>query len=270
MHRPMYRLGIEEIAYATGVLGGNEAAALYLRSHLEDRPPLELNGRLLAASHALVARGLLDFDMESGAKRLEPEFAVLIETLARARCSLRVSRRSRTAQAIMGMTFGDGAVVDHRIERAVVGTLELLPAQEAAVERIRTFLGLNATGSPDTQPNHPAATFPAELLSGLERTDPVPSGKRVETLMAAAGLSPAMARDFAEDVAGWTLRGSLLQLAPVASQAALQIETKRGALVLCGSSRQWLVELAAPEANLARLYPYHPETLSALVGRLTA
>jgi hypothetical protein len=263
MNAHTYWLSIEEVAYALGLLGGPETAATYLQNLLGERPADEINGRLLAASHALVARGLLTFDMETTAKELDADFGRVIEDLARAQCVLSLTQRTAQARTAADLYFHGEKVIEHRIDRAVVAELEPLPGRAHATARILDFFGVES-GADDAH-NAAVATFSAALLSQVKRSD----AHVLAALLQAEGVGPSLATQFANDVAATISRGSILQTRPLVMEGAPRIEVQAGVLLMRSTARSWLVHMAQPNPALAQLYPLSAETLRFAVEELT-
>ena len=262
MNAHTYWLSIEEVAYALGLLGGPETAATYLQNLLGERPADEINGRLLAASHALVARGLLTFDMETTAKELDADFGRVIEDLARAQCVLSLTQRTAQARTAADLYFHGEMVIEQRIDRAVVAELEALPGRAQATARILAFFGVEA----DATDAHSAAlaAFPASLLSQVKRSD----AHGLAALLQAEGVGASIATQFANDVAATISRGNILQTRPLMEGAA-RIEVQSGVLLMRSPARSWLVHLAQPNPALAQLYPLNAKTLRTAIDELT-
>ena len=270
-----FQLGVEELAYAMGVIAGSESAAQYLGGLLGDRPPGELQGRLLAAGHSLVARGLLDFDLESAAKRLHPAFEPLVAALIHTDFSLSLLCRTRAGTRRAALHSGAGVFVEHKVERSVVSRVEAIPGAEAARARVLAFFGLDAAPAGEPPPAA-AATLPATILNELGASARALPLADAQVLLAGVGVPGEVAAAFAEDVAHSTMRGSLLRMAVAqhaggdgaANGSAPEVEVQEGILLLSGAARAWLVELAQPDPAQARLFAYHPAALRRMLERL--
>ncbi len=248
-----FALSIEEVAYAMGVLGGVEVARGYLAALLGERPQQELEGRLLAAGHALVARGYLDFDAASGNKQLTPELAPLVGALIHHDYSLQCMRAAPGQETVLNFHISGDLCVAHWIEKAVVAHLEALGGQADIIERGRLFFGIPA--------NHTLVTgqqrlgkIPADLLQKIGQSLTETTPEQIAAQLSIAGLPADSIRFLAEDLYAPTSRGSVMKV-KVGDKGLI---SDKGFLIFQGPHSTWFFEIT----------PKMPPTLDICMGNL--
>ncbi len=257
-----YELGIEEVAYAMGVLGGTEIATGFLLALLGERPRLETEGRLLAASHALVARGYLDFNPDTGEKWLGDGLEEVIRPIVQNDFSIRCSKAASGHETVLSLYISKGELVMHRLHREVVSRLEQIPDASSAQEQCLKFFGL-PTDTP--APQKPLATFSADLIDRL-RQEAIerPTGE-IASQLVEHGVSADAAAKLSEDIKQQEYRGSVIRIEMQGGQAV----SNRGFLILQASERAWIMNIEPSTPPKMSLYPgcqaVFTELFSALV-----
>lgn len=131
-----FALSIEEVAFAMGYLGGVETAAGFLTAITGKLPTDELTGRITAASHSLLARGLLILDSISARASLDPVLSQTIEPMLKGENSLRMSTTSNDIENTTTFFLDGVTPVRHRLIQEVVSQITLLDAIEAVATEI--------------------------------------------------------------------------------------------------------------------------------------
>lgn len=246
-------LSIEELAYAMGVLGGTEVARGYLTTLLGERPQQELEGRLLAASHALVARGYLDFDAASGDKQLGPDLAPMVNALVQHDYLLQCTRAGSGQETVLNFHITSDLCVAHRIEKAVVAHLEALSDQAEAAARGAAFFDIPANTASAAGPQR-LGIIPADLLQKIGQSLAKTTPEHSAAQLGAADLPVDLARPLAEDLHAPVSRGSVMKV----QVGDAGILSDKGFLIFQGLYGCWFFEIL----------PKTPPMLDVCVGSL--
>ena len=254
-----FRLSIEELAYALGVMGGEEAASVFLLSLLGERPQREMQGRMLAAAHSLAARELLDFDEDAGIRGLSPALAATVAPLLQHSSVIRCSRNAGAQEAVLSLYFGSDGVSAQSLRRSIVVHLERLDFADA-LERAVAFFDLPAVNGRDAALGSVAAT----LLEQARHVCDAVQRESFAAQFAAEGLPDGTAVALAHDLSHSAARGSVLRITvegdrPVASA---------GFLVLHAAARAWLFEPVQSDAEVVRVLPGHAAALRRMLADL--
>ena len=263
MSSKKYILAIEELAYAMGVLGGTDTAVGFLLAILGERPRLETEGRLLAASHALVARGLLDFDAKTGEKWLKDNFKQAVQTMMQNDFSLRCSRMTDERETNLNLYVAGDTLMMHSLHREIVSQLEMIRDWEAARHRCFTFFQF-------PQNHHKAsglvATFPADLVDKLRAEASTRTVNDMAEELMTYGLGQEAAAQFAHDIKQQDYRGSVIKI----EMSEGQMVSNQGFLTLAAGDRYWLMDIEPSTPPQIHLYPGNAETWNRLFTALYA
>lgn len=263
MKHDVVALSIEELAYAMGVLGGTDAATGYLLGVLGQRPRLEVEGRLLAAAHGLVARGYLDFDAATGTSWLTDQLAEMIKPVVRNDYTLRLSRTSHGREEIATMYVSDEGLVLHQLHQGVVSRLLRVPDLAGAQEQCLLFFGLS-NGAVATAQS--LAKIPADLVDALRRNDQAQSVEEAVAELASHGLKSDHAAKLAEDLRNDDNRSSIVRLETQGDEVVSQ----RGMLILKGVQRNWLFNILPAESGALEVFSGSPVVFGKLFAALTS
>lgn len=244
-------LSIEELAYAMGVLGGTDAATGFLLGILGQRPRLEVEGRLLAAAHGLVARGYLSFDAAKGSSWLTHQLAAMIKPIVENEYTLRLSRVRDGREEIATLYVSDEGLIFHQLHQSVVSHLWLISDLASAEEQCLVFFDLpNVTEAS----SDPLAKIPANLIDALRRNDEDRSVEEAAAVLASHGLESDQAAKLAEDLHNEASRGSIVRLETQGDEVVSQ----RGILILKTARRNWLFDISSTDSNTFDVYPGNP------------
>jgi len=261
MSSEKYVMAVEELAYAMGVLGGVDTAIGFLLAILGERPRLETEGRLLAASHALIARDYLDFDAETGEKWLDEGLKNAVMAMMRNDYSLRCSRIANGRELNKNLyVWGDGLIA-HTLHREVVSQLELMAYWETARMHCRTFFPF-----PSEQETETAilATFPADLIDQIRMTVFERSVDEIAAELMRYEISQATAKQFAADIRQQDYRGSVMKIEMSQDQPI----SNHGFLILAAGERYWLMDIEPSSAPQIKLYAGNEATFHQLFSSL--
>lgn len=260
MSEQHWLLGVEELAVALGIVGGEEVAGGLLTAILGPRSHEEMEGRMLAAGHSLLARGLLTIAGEE--KHLDGDFAAALLPLAEQRFSVRCSRAEAQGEELATYFVGPAGVSEHRLRRAVMSELTLLPAAEGAALRSAGFFGLKAARRRAF--GESLATLTTAAL-GQARTQAAAEGQAAAAAsLVAAGVPAAIAQEVAEDMAAPRFHGSVLRV----EQREQGPASDRGFLMLQGAERLWLCDMLPGQPPQLALYRGDGATYTALFAHL--
>lgn len=262
MNEPQFQLSIEELAYAMGVLGGVETAGGFLLGILGEREQSEIDGRLLAAGHSLIAHGLLDFELAPPNQHLDLDLAHVVQLILQHSYAIRCIRATHREEQTLTFFCRETTIVEHQIHREVVSYLRALPGVQALIERSRTFFTLPNTPAPGP----PLATLPAALLEDLKaRVAAEGTPGDAATRLIRAGLPSAAAQDLAASFVDPLYRGTVLRVEP----SGESVTSNRGFLLLCTPRQAWIFDiLADTNPPLVQVYWGSQPQYSILLQRL--
>lgn len=252
-------LSIEELAVALGLVGGAALTQDVLRAAIGERPDAELEGRLIAAGHSLLARGSLQLDEESRA--LDPTLLRLVAPLIRNTFSLRCGRSGGTGEQVVQYFRGEERLVRLDVQHVVACRLEEVADYRALRNQLLAFFEqpLDDEEGPTAEP---LTTIPAELLE-MAKTNSRQHRDGTVALFAQAGLATPIARDLAVDFAAPASRGSVVRI----ESHGGRFVSNCGVLTLQGAQRWWLFEILLNNPTLLNV---HLGTSSQFDGLLRA
>lgn len=252
MSSRFYELSIEEVAYAMGVLGGTEVATGFLLALLGERPRLEIEGRLLAASHALVARGYLDFNPDTGEKWLEQDLKTTIEPMVKNDYSLRCSKATESGEEVITFFVASDMLIKHHLQRSVVSVIETLPDWKVAVGELVSFFELSRKDAE----NDLIATVPGSLFDLLRLDALLESARDAMAALMKHGVSESEADTLLNDLQNSVYRGSIVKLGSKEERTA----SDKGLLLLKGRNRPWLFVIGYGGSPMMSIYSASIET----------
>lgn len=258
---PDYRLSIEELAFALGVIGGVEVASAFLLTTLGKLKDDDLSGRLTAASHSLLARELLT--IEEGKGKLVTGLAEVVTAIVASTRTIRCNEVSREGERVITFFASDTAIVEHELQNGVVAVLARLPDAQSVVARLSAFI---ANGK--TQADARAKTVGVVPMSVLEQFNQATSAQSPEKArqeLIKAGIESGVAAKLVQDLASATARGSALLVTTDAEGAPV---SNRGFLFSKGPQHLWLFNIQPTEPPQAEILPGTPSTLRQLCAVL--
>jgi len=250
MQQVHFQLSIEELAFAMGILGGADVSSGFLMATLGERSRQEIEGRLLAASHSLISRGYLDFDLESQTKRLDKALSNVVNVLLQNDYSIRCSRSAKGVEQVLNYFIRGRTIVEHRIVKEVVCRLELIPNTRAVVERSGDFFSITRRAKAGDR-SEAVGTIPVSLLEQAKEGAFDLSREQVAALFMDAGLSADTAKKLAEDFSEPEYRGSIIRI----ENENGQMISNWGLLLLKGPHRFWILEIVPHDPPMVKVYP---------------
>lgn len=237
-----FRLAVDEVAMALAQVGEPDLARdLLVAEAGEVLSGDAARGRLIAAGHSLMARGLLEVDVDRSV-HLDEALARAVCPLAKADFSLRVSRSDDSGELARSYHFRGSGSVSQEVDRDIIYRLVEYPSVEAAVASCVAFFDTDGIASFAVE----SSTIPMDTLDEIQRTaDP----ETVAVTLAAVGMPKNVRTMFVPDFQGVVFRGGLLR---VDFGQVNGPTSNRGTLILRGPQRMWLMRIL-PEGDTARL-----------------
>jgi len=235
MHGSAMNLSIEEVAFAISSMGRPEIAAGFLLSLVGPREQAEMDGRLYAAAHSLMARGLLTVHVERGEQQLAPAFREWVGVLIDNELTLRCSSAANGEERVVSYFVRGDHIVTHEIKNDVVSCISALPGKDALVRHCLEVLGV----PPDRRGGSAPAAWTSIGGSLLESISNVPAPEGLEDVaseLMRCGMSPEDAQNLAND-AGYPVRHSALT--PIRLVGGQPVAGS-SLLLLAGGERFWL------------------------------
>jgi hypothetical protein len=255
-----YRLSLEELAFALGVIGGVDVASAFLVTTLGKLKDDDLSGRLTAASHSLLARELMT--IEQGKGKLEAGLAEVATAIVASTHTIRCNEVGRDGERVVTFFVSDAVIIEHELKNGVVAVLTRLPDTQAIVTRLAEFVT-----NGQTQVDAPAGTIgviPVSVLEQFNRATPAQTAEQSRQDLVKTGIERSVAAKLAQDLASATARGSALLITSDAEGAPV---SNRGFLFSKGSQHLWLFNIQPTDPPQAEIYPGTHENLIRL-GRL--
>lgn len=252
-----YRLAVDEIALVLAQLGDHDRSRALLLLDAEQPNADVLRGRLLAAGHTLIARGLLDVDAV-GAVTIDPGLADAVRLVGRPGCSVRADRSAGEDTGGLTFHFGSGGVaLRHTTDRGVVHELEPLTPAEAAAA-LDAFLRLPAPGVFESE----GFELPSEALDALQQHITI---EALEAALADYGVPAGPRQLFAADFRDVDYRAGVTR---IDYDADASPRSDEGMLLLRGPARLWVANIVpAGESSVLHFGPA-PERLVPSLLRL--
>jgi len=236
MQPATYDLSIEEVAFALSLSGHPDVAGGYLLSLMGPREQAEIDGRLYAAAHSLMARGLLVVDVGSGEQRLDPTLRACAVAMAEGEWSLRCSVAAGGSERVLTWFWQDGEIVSHEVRDDVVSHISVVCDAHDLVRRCCDFLGVPL--GPAMSDQAPAWTAVDGAL--VEALAGVPAPEDVDDIVSRLvqrGMSERDARNLAEDAVRPKAHGSLTRIQTADGEPIAD----GSLLLLLGPERYWVL-----------------------------
>jgi len=248
MRQTRFRLSIEELAFAMGILGGANVASGFLIATLGEKSQPELEGRLYAAGHSLMARGCLELEGET--KQLDKTLSDMVSLLLENKFSIRCSRSAGGVEQTLNYFFRDKIIIEHRSFQEVVCQLGIISGTQALLELSKRFYSLPQK-APTGNQIEAAGIVPASLLERARvGISDVPQNQ-INLLFQEAGISVDHAKNLADDLYNPEYRGSVIRI----EKENGQFVSNQGFLLLKGMQRFWILEILSQDPTMARVFP---------------
>lgn len=234
-----FRLSVAELAFAMAHSGDVEAAYGYLQTMLAVEPE-RFNDWMTAASHALVARDLLEVTPDGGYGPLHGDLQRVAKAIVQDQGTLRCHRIRRSGESydeqFVTVLFTDDMALAHWVEQNVVAMIESLSGSGEAYDRIAAFVGVSQSTA-EAESSQEVQLLPMDELSRLrEMSSKMPSARIAQELrrFLTAPWIDAMADTLADPGAWW---GDVLRIDRVANE----IVAEEGFLFVASSGKAWLL-----------------------------
>jgi len=245
----MYRLSVEEVAFAMGLFGDYEIAAGYLIAALGQMEKENLSGRLAAASHSLLARELFHMKSEEDGELVE-DLARLVQAMTLATRSVRCEQRSPTGEQVMTCFVHRNDIVYHALEQNVVAVLKPLGDANEVLQTIIDFVDAETEGAV----SEPLGTTYVTTLQSLRDLAQGDQKQRMLEL-ATSFLNPSDAQqlvaDFVDPSITW---GSILFLETATGKHDAPLLANNGVLYALVSERLWLFLISTQTGDQVTVY----------------
>lgn len=241
-------LSVEEVAFAIGVLGGSETATGFLLGILGQRPQVEMEGRLLAAAHGLVARGYLEFDASLRSYWLLEPLQSIITPLVQSEYSLRCSRVQNGQESIATLYVSTTGAVLYQLYKSVASSLRLLSTMDQALKMCWNYLQLADTLD---EKSEVLATISEDLLDSLRQESQIRTVAETAGRLVSQGLADDRAEQLAQDLHTERARSSIVRLNEIGDE----VVSNHGFLILKGDQRNWFFRIDPIEPTKLHIFP---------------
>lgn len=259
MRMKTYRLSVDEIAMALSQMDEADLArSLLAASAAGELTAEQASGRLLAAGHSLIARSMLDVDL-NGLVHLSPELETVVRPLAHADFAVRLSRSDGGPESVRSFLFAGEEVIEHDVESDIVYELTRHASLETVLSASVGFLSAEEAMPFEAD----GVTISGAVLDDMQETA---SAETMHEMLAAEGMPEATRALFVPDFQNVVSRGSILK---VTFDNPPELASDVGTLVLRGPRRLWLLRMM-PGDDMVHLAvtPGTAETLRAELVRL--
>ena len=258
-----FNLSIEEVAFALGHVGGADTAAGFLSTLIGQRPSDELTGRLTAAGHSLLARGLLLPAPSSAGATLIPELRQAMESMVRGDNVLRVTVTTTEREQVVTFFLMDSGAVRHELKQGVVSELVLLPDGETVQRSVAELVAPDGLSFTTTGPvGRIAAAQLRELRQKANSASPAEL---------ASWLAETLPRDLALELSAVMCHASATWSATLhlVTNEIGSVEASRGIFTVFVPERGWLFDMSGDPAQAqAEVYRLDRSSAAAAVARL--
>ena len=242
-----FQISHEELSVAMTLLGKSDEARGYLQSSSSLKSPEDLESRLIAASHSLIARDLIEVSNDSGAI-LNARLKKLVQALLDNRFFIRCSKTVPGGQVFQNYFVNQEGVVLHKHANIVVSCLEEIPDVGTAAKYSYQFLGFPQNAFVSDAPSGSINTALLQNLNGMAVTS---SKESIASQLENEGLLPEVAQRLADDFKSSEFKGSVLK---AITNSDGQPVSKQGFLFLKAPERFWLFEFVSEEPPLSRVF----------------
>lgn len=239
------RLGIEEVALAMSILGHPDVAKALFITTFGDLSPDDEEGRLLAAGHSLMARGLLS--VANGESKLDADFAKFMDILIGPTSILQFSLRSGEDEEALTYFFKGAARVEQRVDQGVVYNFRSIQNTSEIFESTRQLFGVTQAVTEPTE-IHPEVKVPMSLLDKA-RDPSINTPGALTRMFEQANVPSTLSRMLAQDFLATRGRGTAM----LVENRQGQLVSDHGFLVMKSAERTWLFPLFEQGEAYARV-----------------
>ncbi len=234
----MFHLGLEEVVVAIGLVGQPEVAKALLWSNVGEINADEERGRLLAAHHSLLAKGLIT--LQQNEAHPTEDLVQIATMLVEHTFIVRFSRGSGVDERVLAYYFRDNRILSHAIGNGVSHHLVFVNDRDQMVDNGAQFVELIAAHEDYPEVKVSEATL--NKARELAHTAP----DKLDELLTDAGMPETARLSLSEDLRQPAYRGSLMRVEAKDGQ----LRSDRGALLLKGKERLWLMEVQPADGEV--------------------
>lgn len=235
------RIGVEELAMAISLVGRAEIAKGLLYSAFGELAPDEERGRLLAAGHSLMARGLLA--VQDGESRLEERLKHMVEVIAGPDKVMNYNLTDGKKDHTLAYYVKGKEVIEQSVQQGVIYTLGITHGSAPVVDGGLGFFGI----APKEGERFPEAIVP---MSVLDRARGASNGA-LSAIFQEAGVPEPVAQSLAADFGHTEARGAAMLIQAIGQG---QLTSDEGVLLMKSAKRTWLFPIflqdGTPHARL--------------------
>jgi len=261
----VYQLSIEEVGFIMGYLGEREAAAGYLIGLIGQQNNDNLTGRIVAASHSLVVRGILKVGTVPTDTALDPTVANLIRGIISAPGSIRCEKRKENRDELITVFLGEHQRIAHYISSEVIVNLEDVTTIEVMQQLITNFVSAPAQSNEKLLGKIPLVTLEA-IRNQLEESDSI-EVTHILSQHLPESIAQKMAYDLKSNNVMW---GSVIHLETSDTNSATPLEANSGFLYAQTSDQLWLFDIDSKDGKKENTDAILYQGSEALVAKLTA
>jgi len=260
-----FRLSLEELSFAMGLLDGQDAASAFLLTALGERDQREIEGRLYAAAHSLIARDCLRIaqDDQQVKKHLDESLARVVRTMLDHDYYIRCSRTMRGIQDVVTYFIGGVAIVESCTLQDVVVSLETVNSDQEVKQRCFSFFDL-PTEVTDVKETSLVGTIPLSMIEEARSRIQQKAEGQVTSMFAESGLSENAASQLTNGLVHEEVRGSVVRVERQKDHAV----SSAGFLLLKEPDRYWLLEIVAEDPPKARVFAGNEQQFRTLLANL--
>jgi len=231
MTQTSIRLSIEEMAVVLSQMGQPEQGQSLIIAQLGEMNQDEARGRLLSATHSLLAREAMTFEPDGGFL-LSDALRQVGRVLTRADFTIRYTRAQTAADLQLTYHALHGRFYEHLLEQGVIHRLTEVNRPDEMIQSGLAFFEVAAA-----QPfESGVATIANPILETVMRAT---TADEARDLLRQAGMQDAVRQRFAEDLINSQFRGSALR---IEYEADGSLRSDVGLLFLRGPERLWQLE----------------------------
>lgn len=262
-----YRLSIEEVGFLMGYLGEREAAAGYLTGLLGQQNSDNLSGRIVAASHGLVARDILTVGEAATDTSIDSTVAGLIQSMISAHSSIRCEKMVGNDSELITIFLHQDKHVAHHISSEVVVNLEDVSASQRIQQLILDFVDAPVQGDPQAVGSMPLTEL-EDIRNTLIDIDENSLEARFST-----NIPASTARELAAALKGEPIEwGSVIRLETATTGQATPLEANAGILYARTQKGLWLFDIDSDSGNRSdthvKIYHGNQPIISQLIAKL--
>lgn len=260
--KTMIRLSVEEVAFIAGYLGETAAAAGYLTGVVGSQSAENFNGRITAAGHSLIARGLMQLGTSPGEVIVDDAARDLIQVVVSTNRSLRCEKLGGGENDVLTIFLNPERQVLHRIRSEVVAEICDVLGFDNITEQVAQFVGTSEAGNLT-----PLGTI--DLAELEELRDRIVSLDRASVYaLLATRIDTTAADELATVLKGDSVTWGSIMILDTADQAGTtQVVANEGILYASFAGQLWFFAIGSGD-NQTKIYQGGKAVLGSLLQTL--